>query len=176
MAKEFEQFIFVSARLWRWFPLNFWHKARPRYLQALTALFRAIAPAVVGFQSWAFLRGGMMAAAPRLAITLWHLRVPLSFTRSYDPICVNQQMQRASSTTVWEGDFERLLATAKGTEVRHFPVEPCQTQQAFHETDSLRSGMPNSTFSVKQTWIVASLNSGWRPRLSVGRACQGISE
>ena len=72
-----------------------------------------------------------MAAAPRLAITLWHLRVPLSFTRSSDPICVNQQRQWASSTTVWEGDFERLLATAKGTEVRYFPVEPCPNLQKY---------------------------------------------
>lgn len=69
------QFIFVSARLRRWYLVSFHQSARPRYLQALTASFRAIARAVVGLQSWAFLRGGMTAAAPRAAITLWHLRV-----------------------------------------------------------------------------------------------------
>ena len=37
---------------------------------ALTASFRAMAPGVVGFQNCAFLRGGMIAAAPRAAITL----------------------------------------------------------------------------------------------------------
>jgi hypothetical protein len=35
----------------------------------------AIAPAVSGFQGLAFLRGGMIAAAPRAAIASWHLRV-----------------------------------------------------------------------------------------------------
>ena len=38
--------------------------ARPRYLDALTASFRATAPALVGFQGFAFLRGGMTALAP----------------------------------------------------------------------------------------------------------------
>ena len=36
---------------------------------------RAIAPAVSGFHGLAFLRGGMMAAAPRAALASWHLRV-----------------------------------------------------------------------------------------------------
>ncbi len=35
----------------------------------------AIAPAVPGFQGLAFLRGGMIAAAPRAAMASWHLRV-----------------------------------------------------------------------------------------------------
>ena len=38
-----------------------------------------------------------------------------------------------------------------------------------------RSGMPNSTFIVRQIWIAASLNSGCRPRLPVGGACHDIS-
>jgi hypothetical protein len=36
---------------------------------------RATAPAVSGFQGLAFLRGGMIAAAPRAAMASWHLRV-----------------------------------------------------------------------------------------------------
>jgi hypothetical protein len=38
-------------------------------------LLRAIAPAVSGFHGLAFLRGGMIAAAPRAAMASWHLRV-----------------------------------------------------------------------------------------------------
>jgi len=36
---------------------------------------RATAPAVSGFQRLAFLRGGMIAAAPQAAMASWHLRV-----------------------------------------------------------------------------------------------------
>jgi len=38
-----------------------------------------------------------------------------------------------------------------------------------------RRGIPNNTFIVRQTCIAASLNSGCRPRLPVGAACQVIS-
>ena len=49
--------------------------ARPKRFDARRASLRAIAPAVSGFQGLAFLRGGMIAAAPRAAMASWHLRV-----------------------------------------------------------------------------------------------------
>jgi hypothetical protein len=51
-------------------------------LCARSASFLAMAPAVVGFHGWAFLRGVMTAEAPRSAMALWHLRV------SYAPSAV----------------------------------------------------------------------------------------
>ena len=69
------QFIFASTRLRRWYPLQRRHNVLPRYRDARTASFRAMAPALVGFQGLAFLRGGMTACAPRAAIASWHLRV-----------------------------------------------------------------------------------------------------
>ncbi|EIE48628.1 hypothetical protein C357_22910 [Citreicella sp. 357] len=52
---------FVSTRLLRWYRLWHRHKARPKYRCALTASFRAIVPALVGFQIVAFLHGGVTA-------------------------------------------------------------------------------------------------------------------
>ncbi len=81
------QCIFVSARLRRWYSLHRLHSARPRYFEVRNASFRACAPAVVGFQGLAFLRGGSEgtsatgssacpnAAAPRSPMASWHFRV-----------------------------------------------------------------------------------------------------
>jgi hypothetical protein len=60
---SFIQCILVSTRLRRWYPLQRRHRVRPRYRCALTASLRAIAPALVGFQGFAFLRGGTTAWA-----------------------------------------------------------------------------------------------------------------
>jgi len=49
--------------------------ARPRYFDARSASFRAMAPALDGFHGLAFLRGGITASAPRSATASWHLRV-----------------------------------------------------------------------------------------------------
>jgi hypothetical protein len=48
---------------------------RPTRFDVRRISLRAIAPAVSGFQGLAFLRGGMIAAAPRAAMASWHLRV-----------------------------------------------------------------------------------------------------
>ena len=65
---SFIQCILVLTRLLRWYPLQCRHNVRPRYRYALTASLRAIAPALVGFQGFAFLRGGITTWAPRAAI------------------------------------------------------------------------------------------------------------
>ncbi len=52
-------------RLRRWYPLHRRQRARPRYFAARNASFRAMAPAVMVLHGLAFLRGGMIAAAPR---------------------------------------------------------------------------------------------------------------
>lgn len=38
-----------------------------------------------------------------------------------------------------------------------------------------RSGIPNSTFSVRQVWIAESLKRCWRPRVPLGGGSQIIS-
>jgi hypothetical protein len=73
--KSFMQCIFISARLRRWYPLQFRQIARPRYFDARRASLRAMAPVMAGFQGLAFLRGEMTAWAPRSAMALWQLRV-----------------------------------------------------------------------------------------------------
>ena len=69
------QFILLSTRLRRWYPLQRLQMARPRYRDALTASFRAMAPSLVGFHGLAFLCGGMTAWALRAAIASRHFRV-----------------------------------------------------------------------------------------------------
>ena len=58
---SFTQCIFVSTRFGRWYRLHRRHRARPKYLDAFTASFLAIAPGLVGFHGLAFLRGRMTA-------------------------------------------------------------------------------------------------------------------
>jgi len=82
---RFTQCILVSTRLRRCQrsgpPLSRWRAAphhrrrivRPKRLDARKASLRAIAPGVSGFHGLAFLRGGMMAAAPRAAMASWHV-------------------------------------------------------------------------------------------------------
>lgn len=65
---------FVFTRLLRWYRLKFRQSARPRYFDARSASFLAMAPAVHGFHGWAFLSGGITAAAPRSA-PLVHVNV-----------------------------------------------------------------------------------------------------
>ena len=69
------QCILLSTRLRRWYPVHRRQMARPRYRDALTTSFRAMAPALLGFHGLAFLRGGMTAWALRAAIASWHVRV-----------------------------------------------------------------------------------------------------
>ena len=79
------QCIFVSTQLGRWYPLHRRQMARPRYRVALTASFRAMAPALVGFHGLAFLRGGMTAWALRAATTVYvdkvRILTPIRFLR-----------------------------------------------------------------------------------------------
>ena len=48
---------------------------RPKRFDARRASLRATAPGLSGLQGLPFLRGGMIAAAPRAAMASWHLRV-----------------------------------------------------------------------------------------------------
>lgn len=83
----------ISTWLRRWYPLQRRQRVRPRYRCALTASLRAIAPALVGFQGFAFLRGGITACASRAAIASWHLCV------SYAPSAVTLPM--SWSAGIW---------------------------------------------------------------------------
>ncbi len=81
------QGILGSPRLLRWYLLQFRQSARPRYFEARNASLLTMAPAIVGFHGWAFLRGGMTAAVPRSAMALWHLRVSYAPSAVTLPIC-----------------------------------------------------------------------------------------
>ena len=82
--------IFGSARLCRWYPRHRRHTVRQRYRCTLTALFRAVALALVGFQGLAFLRGGITASASLAAIAPWHLRVSKAPSAVTDPsLCLD---------------------------------------------------------------------------------------
>lgn len=63
---NFIQCILVSTRLSRRYPLHRRQVARPRYRDALTASFRAMAPGVVGSRGLAFFRSGMTAFGNRV--------------------------------------------------------------------------------------------------------------
>ena len=96
---SFTQCIFVSTRLRRWHPLHRRHRVRPRYRCALMASLRAIAPSLVGFQGFAFLRGGITAQASRAAM---FAGVPLAFTFGYDPCAINEEIQSPRETAIRE--------------------------------------------------------------------------
>ena len=67
-------------------------------------------------------------------------RVPLPFTLGLDPGRINQQVQRPLASAIGDGDVECLLTAAQGAEVRHFPVQPGQSKQAFDEPSRLPEG------------------------------------
>jgi hypothetical protein len=107
--------------------------ARPRYFDARSASFRAMAPAVDGFHGLAFLRGGMTAWAPRPAMALWHSRVSQAPSAVTDPISTSAGIRPSNSgrigriTNAATGDldgpnFQRLLVDAPLDECMHSPV------------------------------------------------------
>ena len=53
------------------------------------------------------------------------------------PVASMSRVQRPRTATQRNGDVQCLLAAAQSAEVRHLPVEPYLTQQAFDETGRL---------------------------------------
>ena len=98
--------------------------------------------------------------------------VSLPFSLDLDAGAVDQEMQPAGGSAIRDVDLQGLLTAAEGAEVWHRPVEVDQMQQALYKPRGLPEPNPNSTFIVRQVWIAASLQSGCRPRLSVGAASQ----
>ena len=123
---SFIQCILVSTRLRRWYPLQRRHRVRPRYRCALTASLREIAPALVGFQGFAFLRGGTTAWASLAAMASWHLRV------SYAPSAVTLPISwsdgiwfRRSGNTGASPTLLLVISTARTSNaLRQFQCEP----------------------------------------------------
>jgi len=67
---SFKPCIFASTRLRQRYPLHFRRSARPRYFVAWRASLRAMAPALSGYQFFAFLQGGIPAFPPRSAMAM----------------------------------------------------------------------------------------------------------
>lgn len=67
-------------------------------------------------------------------------RVPFSFALGLDPGGIDQQVERSRSAPVRDGDVQCLLTAAQGAEVRDFPVQSRQTEEAFDEPSGLPEG------------------------------------
>ena len=63
--------------------------------------------------------------------------VPFAFALDLDAGAVDQQVQRAFRSTVWNVDSQGLLAARQRAEVGHRPVEANQSQQTFDEPGRL---------------------------------------
>lgn len=59
--------------------------------------------------------------------------VPLAFALGLDASAVDQQVQWAFPSTVWDGHVRPPLAVTQGAEVRDRPLKPDQAQEALHE-------------------------------------------
>jgi hypothetical protein len=173
-------FRFVSLRLRRWYQLQLPHTVRPRYRCALTASLRAIAPALVDFHGLAFLRRGITAWAFARVIGPIHCPLgycePMhdrdACGRSnYYPagICLqttrgDKKVQRSRGATIRQAYVQsllaplgRLLCNRLSGSGRHKVLKsgaaeysPTKRSKLWTNPVALRSGMPNSTFSVRQ--------------------------
>ncbi len=100
---------------------------------------------------------------------------PRGFAFGLDPGAVNQEVQRTCAWPVGNGDIQTLLATGQRAEIRHWPIQVGQFQQACNQPCACRSGRPNSAFNVRQAWIAASVKVAEQPRLPLGTASQSVS-
>ncbi|SMX27234.1 hypothetical protein TRP8649_01336 [Pelagimonas phthalicica] len=98
-------------------------------------------------------------APQALFATAMFAGAPLASTFGLDPGRINQQMERARSTAVRDGDVQCLLTEAQSAEVGSFPVNPARRRRLSTNSFVCRRGIPKSTFIIRKTWIAASLNS-----------------
>lgn len=104
----------------------------------------AMAPRLFGFRGLAFFRGGMIAAAPSVAMALWHWRAPKAPPHAsvraglaravvlrLDANSVDQQVQQDVRAAVGDVDLPRLLVTFQRVVVGYRPITRGQTQLAL---------------------------------------------
>mgnify|MGYP006448653945 CR=1 FL=1 len=58
----------------------------------------------------------------------------LTFALCLDACAIDQEVQRSSTTAIWQTYFQRSPTTAKGAEFWHRPIQPDELQQALHKT------------------------------------------
>ena len=63
--------------------------------------------------------------------------LPLAFAFDLDAGAVDQEVERALRAAIGDVDLQGLLATAKGAEVGHRPVQADQPQQALDRSGRL---------------------------------------
>ena len=63
--------------------------------------------------------------------------IPLTFALCFDACAIDQEVQRPSSTAIWQTYFQRYLTAVKGAEVWYRPIQPDELQQALHKTCGL---------------------------------------
>jgi hypothetical protein len=102
--------------------------------------------------------------------------VPLAFPLDLDPGAVDQEVQRATRSSIRDVDLQRPLAPAQRAEIGHRPVQPGERQQARHQPRRLAQRQPKERPSrIRQVWIAASLNVAGGPRRPLGAASHSIS-
>lgn len=65
------------------------------------------------------------------------LGLPLTFAQHLDARAIDQQMQHIRLAAIRDFYLQFLLASRNRAEVRHWPVQPRQLQQAFNQPDAL---------------------------------------
>lgn len=85
--------------------------------------------------------------------------LPLAIAAKFDAGTVDQQVQGPTRCTIRDLNRDPCLPSARCREVRYRPVKPAIGIRLSTRPTVWRSGIPKSTFSVRQVWIAASETS-----------------
>ena len=73
-------------------------------------------------------------------------RVPFALSLDLDPRVVDEKVQRARRAAEWDVHRKSLLTALQGAEVRHRPIKPRQSQEAFNKARRLAKRHPEHHF------------------------------
>lgn len=82
--------------------------------------------------------------------------MPLTFSLDHDPGAVDQQVQRPLRAAIWNVHRQSFLATRQRAEVGDSP-RPTKRDKLSTKPVVCLSAIPNSTFIVRQVWMMLSL-------------------
>jgi len=95
--------------------------------------------------------------------------IPLTFALCFDACAIDQEVQRTSSTAIWQAYVQRSLTAAKGAEVWYRPIQSDELQQALHKACGLSQWQPEQHFqsetgldrSVTKVLLSTTLAARW---------------
>ena len=95
--------------------------------------------------------------------------IPLIFALCLDACAIDQEVQRPSTTAIWQTYFQRSLTAAKGAEVWYRPIQPDELQQALHKTCGLSQRQAEQHFqsetrldrSITKVLLPTTLAARW---------------